>query len=376
MLPIDLPRLWDWLTSQQLVAALLSAPDSLSYLSGYANPTDTSLPFQGCPLLALIVAHEAPSVVVPCTEEADFRQASWLTDVWTYANYDWQQPVQLQAAACEAASRLLQRFELTRGTIGLEKFHLPAAIEEGLRDRYPHLRWNDITGRLADLRAIKTPAELAAIQRAAQLSDVGQARVRSLIEPGASEIAIFSEARAAMEQAAGQRIRVAGDLVTGQRSGADGGGLPRDTRLRPGDLVISDIVPRLNGWWADSCATLAVGEPSSEQRRLHQLVAEALEVGRAAARPGVRASQVDTLVRGYLARHGYHYPHHTGHGVGVAQAEAPWIVPYNHTVLQANMVIALEPGIYPGGSGGVRLEDLFVVTTDGLQLLTHHDRQL
>jgi Xaa-Pro dipeptidase len=233
-----------------------------------------------------------------------------------------------------------------------------------------------LAGRLELSRAVKTADELEAIRSAARLCDVGQARVRELIAPGRSEIAIFAEARASMEQVAGQRIHVAGDLVTGERSGGYGGGLPRADLLEDGHLVISDIVPRLNGWWADSCATLAVGEPSAEHQKIHRIVADAFRLGVEAARPGIKASELDALVRGYVEGHGYQYGHHTGHGVGVAQSEAPWIVPYNDQVLEEGMVITIEPGIYPGGTGGVRIEDLFLVSSDGLEPLTHHDKRL
>ena len=370
------PRVWDWMDRLRLDGALLSDPESVCYLTGYANPADTSFPFKGCPLLVFVVQGYEPVAMVPCSEEADFRKSSWVRTVFTYSNYDFRRAVDIAQVALESIVVLMKRDRFASGRIGYEALHLPACLYEGLREQFGRIYWIDVGHRLARLRAVKTPDELESICRAAHLCDVGQARVRELTAPGMTEIAIFSDARACMEQAAGQRIHVAGDLVTGERSGVDGGGLPGADSLVPGDLLISDLVPRLSGWWGDSCATLAVGEPSAERRQIHRLVADAFQIGRDVAKPGLKASELDAHVRGYLEKHGFHYHHHTGHGVGVAQAEAPWIVPDNDEVLKENMVITLEPGTYPGGRGGVRIEDLFLVTRDGLEALTHHDKRL
>ncbi len=376
MLANDFPRIWDWLDESGLDAALFSDPESICYLTNHVNQSDTSFPFKGCPAMVLVVNRQNPVVVLPGTEEGEFRQSSWVTDLFTYVNYDHERPLSIPANALQKITAGIRQFGVAGGVLGYEALYLPASLREGLADQFPNLQWRDITHRLTAVRAVKMADELVKIRQAAHLCDVGQARIRQLIAPGISEIAIFADARAQMEQAAGQRIHVAGDLVTGECSGGYGGGLPRSDQLEDGHLVISDIVPQLNGWWGDSCATLAVGRLTQEQQKLYLIVKDAFQLGAEKAKPGMKASELDASVRGYVADRGYQYGHHTGHGVGVAQAEAPWIVPYNDEVLQEGMVITIEPGIYPGGTGGVRIEDLFLVTSDGLEPLTHHDKSL
>ena len=110
---------------------------------------------------------------------------------------------------------------------------------------------------------------------------------------------------------------------------------------------------------------------------MHQTATAALEFAISLVKPGAVASEIDRRVRQFIAGAGYPvYPHHTGHGVGVSGHEEPRIVPYNDVRLEPGMVIMLEPGIYFPGETAVRLEDALLVTEDGAELLTRHDKSL
>jgi Xaa-Pro aminopeptidase len=172
-----------------------------------------------------------------------------------------------------------------------------------------------------------------------------------------------------MELAAGERVPVLADLVGGPRT-AEVGGAPGERVLREGDLVICDLVPRVAGYWGDSCATIAVGEPDARARRHHEASREALARGLEAIRPGISGHELDALVRGDLE-----YPHHTGHGIGTDFHEEPRIVAGGGTVLAPGMVVALEPASYGEGSG-VRCEHVAVVTDDGCEVLSRHALEL
>ena len=126
-------------------------------------------------------------------------------------------------------------------------------------------------------------------------------------------------------------------------------------------------MPRLAGYWGDSCATVAVDDVPGEVRSAHARCSEALDRGLAALAPGMVAGDLDALVRA-----GLDYPHHTGHGVGVSAHEEPRIVPGGETVLAPGMIVALEPGTYPG-PWGMRVERLALVTDTGCEILSQHD---
>jgi Xaa-Pro aminopeptidase len=138
-------------------------------------------------------------------------------------------------------------------------------------------------------------------------------------------------------------------------------------------LIISDMVPCLDGYWADSCSTFAVGGVVTDQARaMHAIAREAFERGFEAIRPGITGDELATIVQGAVRGHGYDYWHHTGHGVGVSNHEEPRITPGSATVLAPNMVVLLEPGVYVEGFGGCRQERMIRVTDDGAELMTNN----
>jgi Xaa-Pro aminopeptidase len=219
------------------------------------------------------------------------------------------------------------------------------------------------------LRAVKDDDEIARIRAAIAICDAGQAAARTALRSGVSELEAWGAVQSAMEVAAGERLSLLCDFATGERTG-EIGGPPGPRVVAEGDLAIVDLVPRLAGYFGDSCATIAVGEASEAIRAAHARCCEALERGLAAIAPGVVAGDLDALVRD-----GLDYPHHTGHGVGVAPHEEPRIVPGGATVLAPGMLVALEPGTYPG-PWGMRVERVALVTETGCEVLSAHDLAL
>jgi Xaa-Pro dipeptidase len=251
------------------------------------------------------------------------------------------------------------------GALAVELDSLPGDVVAGLAGR--DLR--DVRPELQAARAVKDADELEAIRAAIGVADVGQAAARASLRAGAAELELWTETRAAMERHAGSRLPVLADFVTGERT-AEVGGPPTARTVADGDLLLVDLVPRLGAYWADSCATVALGEPPEAARAAHAAALDALEAAKAAIRPGVIAGAVDAAARAPMEAAGG-YPHHTGHGLGLTVHEAPRIVPGAEAVLAEGMVIALEPGAY-GDGWGVRVEQVVVVTEDGCDVLSGH----
>jgi Xaa-Pro aminopeptidase len=254
----------------------------------------------------------------------------------------------------------------------VELNYLPAALAPVIHETLAQATLQPLDGRLDPLRAVKTAEEIEKIRAALRLCDIAQADIRDHAKPGLSELELWGAMKARLEVAANSRLPILADLVAGPRT-ADIGGPPLDYILQPGDALIFDVVPRLDGYWGDNAATYFVGEPSAQLAKAYAVVHDTLRQGLELVRPGLRAGDLDNALREAIRSAGYEpYPHHTGHGLGVAYHEEPRIVPYNDMLLEAGMVIAIEPGIYLPGVGGVRLEHALLVTATGCEVLTQH----
>lgn len=151
-----------------------------------------------------------------------------------------------------------------------------------------------------------------------------------------------------------------------------------------GEPIVIDIYPRskITGWWGDMSRTVCFGEPSSELLRMYEVVREAKRMAIAMARPGVSGQALYRMVQDYFVTMGYEtngqgeefkyyegFVHSLGHGLGQAVHESPRLGEGSDDVLQVGDVITIEPGLYYKDIGGVRLEDLLIVTDDGVQNL-------
>ena len=140
-----------------------------------------------------------------------------------------------------------------------------------------------------------------------------------------------------------------------------------------GDLVIIDVGALVDGYHSDMTRTFVVGEPTTQQAEIYELVRQAQAAGLKAIRPGVAAADVDEACRAVFRDTGFAdwFIHNTGHGVGLDIHEDPFSSPVSEATLLEGDVVTVEPGLYRDGFGGVRIEDLVSVTATGCALLTH-----
>jgi len=138
---------------------------------------------------------------------------------------------------------------------------------------------------------------------------------------------------------------------------------PTDRKIRKGDLVTVDLTLRYNGYIADATRTFAVGTIDSEKKKIYHIVKEAQERGLDAVKAGAKCGAVDNACRSFIKRAGYgkYFIHSTGHGIGLEVHEPPWLRMKNDEVLQKNMTVTVEPGIYLPNKFGVRIEDSAIV---------------
>jgi Xaa-Pro dipeptidase len=365
----------DLLRTRGLSRALFADPDSVRWLTGFAPPIQLGWHhFAGGPAVVWYEdGHFTLLVLDAHAEAAGAFDAEPDGTLRTYPGYTIEQPITSPEHLAAALVAVVGRAG-GNGRIGVEQHALPAFLHAALTAALPAAaqavpidRW------LVPLRMVKTPEELAKLRRNFALTDLGHRVAREVTRPGLREIDVWTEIHRAIERDAGVRVPLGNDCIVGYRTGNNIGGWPLGHVIREDTALVVDLSTAHQGYWSDSCGTYYATEPTPRQRALHRVVQDALDYAVSLVRPGVAANEVDRQVRGFMARAGYPvYPHHTGHGVGVSVHEEPRIVPYNDTVLEAGMVIMLEPGIYFPGETSVRLEHGLLITPDGAEVLTTH----
>lgn len=364
-------RLEAFLESRSLGAALLSNPGTITWLTGYSAPIESGpSPFDGGPALAWVQGGRVTLIV------SDAERAA--ADVFEghveeYAGYTLDAPIDAFRHAGDVLASVIAGARGSGRDAAIELDTLPGSLLRVAERALGGSRLIAIDDDLPALRAVKSHAEIARLRAALELCDIAHGAARSGLRAGITEIDLWNHVRAAVERAAGGRIPALVDVVAGSRA-AEIGGPPTDRPIGRGDAVILDVVLRRDGYWGDTAATWFAGEPVAELRRAYDTARTALRRAVATVRPGLEVRALDVLLRSETATFGgsASYPHHSGHGIGTTYHDPPRIVPYDTGRLAPGMVITLEPGVYIPGIGGVRLEDVVLVTDDGSELLSRH----
>ncbi len=347
--------------------ALFTDHDSVRWLTGLNLPAPALLFFERGSFT--LFADEGFSDASSFSSEPDCAHIS-------FVGYTIDQPIDAPSRLAEALRDLLANGSGKSGRVGVEDKSLPLALWQTFLDARPGCEPLSLEGSLLPLRAVKTDEELARIREGFRLVTIGHDAGRKAVRLGQREIDVWTEVQTAVEREAGKWMQMGNDCIVGHRP-ANMSAAPLDFEIIANDALILDLSVVVDGYWTDSCATYYAEQPTAQQYQMHKFVEEALAYAVSLIRPGVVAQEVDKMVRSFMANGGYEvYPHHTGHGIGLTGHEEPRIVPYNQERFQEGNVIMLEPGIYIPSVTSIRLEDSFLVTANGAEPLSHHDKSL
>ena len=283
-----------------------------------------------------------------------------------------------KASRHRASLHKASRHALSQPILGVE----PESLTAGARDRLVALlrgkaRLRSAPPLVERARMIKDVAEISLIRSALDLG-ASLFRVACMtIKPGVREV----EVAAAMEYEARSKgaegMSFPTIIAAGPRS-AVVHGRASAARIPRRGFVVCDFGVILSGYCSDRTRTVHVGQPSREARKLYAAVLEAQLAAIAAVRPGVTAAEVDEAARAVLrkAKLARYFTHSTGHGLGLEIHEAPRLAVGQQQKLEPGMVVTIEPGAYIPGRGGVRIEDVVVVTSAGCDVLAPADKEL
>lgn len=267
--------------------------------------------------------------------------------------------------------------ERLQGRVGFEDDQMPVRMHTKLVEKLADgVEAVPAGGLVERLRRVKDEEELAAIAAASELADEVWlwSLERGLAGRGEREVALAAEAR--IRELGGEPSFPA--IVAAGPNGALPHAEPGAREIGRGELVVFDMGAKLDGYCSDGTRTYATGEPGEEARAVYEVVLAAQAAALEAIKAGAKGEDVDGIARKVIeeAGHGERFGHGLGHGVGLEVHEGPRLSPRADDVLAPNEVVTVEPGIYLPGRLGVRIEDLVVVTDDGLRNLSGLPKEL
>jgi Xaa-Pro dipeptidase len=357
-------RLGEVLTSSGLHSLVLNAGPSLTYLTGLHFHLSER------PVVTFFIPGRHPIIVLPELEQEKLKGLSFNMEAFPYGEDPTTWPAIFNKAVKSAG--------LAGKRNGVEPRQL-RLLEYRLVSSYASP--NDFFSAeevVATLRIRKDEQEVAAMRSAARIAEQALTATIPYIKVGMSEHNIAIELTLQLFRAGCDPQVPFSPIVSAGPNSANPHATPTDRKLTPGDLLVIDWGASYQGYFSDITRTFTIGEVQPEIRNICRVVLEANSAGRATARPGVTASEVDHAARAVIEKEGYgkFFTHRTGHGLGMEGHEEPYIRSGNPLQLQPGMVFTIEPGIYLPGRNGIRIEDDVVITEGGSECLTRLPREV
>ena len=349
-----------YLDARGLDALIVSTPANIVYLTGFAGSAGL-----------MVVSREREWLLV------DGRYARAVVESISGGKFAPVNVERVSGRYEETLREVIDRETLRR--VGFEAAHVTVAVLASWRQAAPGVAFESTSRIVEGQRVIKDDAEVAIFRRGAELLTDVHASLPAIVRAGRTERDVAAAVDAALLDAGFDRPSFETIVASGPNSALPHA-RPTMRRLTDGDLVVLDFGGVISGYCLDLTRTAVVGKMLPAAQALYEAVRDASVAALGAVRPGVLATEVDGRAREVLAERnlGEAFLHATGHGLGLDVHEAPRLgKPDGHSPqrLEAGMVLAIEPGAYVEGIGGVRLEDDVLVTPGGSEVLTRlsHD---
>jgi Xaa-Pro aminopeptidase len=284
--------------------------------------------------------------------------------------------VTVKGSTLIGVGKALGRWKLRR--LGFERNHIPFHIHDYLRAELPlGTEFKPVADLVESRRTVKSEAEIALIRKAVETNSLAFQRALAKVKVGQPESDLAAEIEYQMRKLGAEGPSFETIVASGTRAALPHARPTRDP-IQGDQLLLIDMGATQDGYTSDMTRTVFVGSASPKWKKRYRAVLEAQLASIAAIRAGVTASKVDQTGRKVLKSHGLDraFTHSTGHGLGLEIHEAPRLGKKDKTVLEAGMVVTVEPGIYLEGEGGIRIEDTVLVTASGCEVLTPSPKEL
>ncbi len=321
------------------------------------------------PIVAFFPIEGRPALLLPAFEATRLKDDLALEiDLYPYRDEEGHEG---------ALERACSTLGLAGKRTGVEYLTMRVLELKLLEEHAPGCQIVALESLMTELRLVKDATEIEHMRRAVDITEQALRGVREIIRPGLTELQVAAELKMALFRTGAEGLAFDPLVLAGPNS-ASPHASPSERPIQSGDVVTIDCGATWRGYCADITRVFAVGRIDPELEKAYRAVKEANRAGRAAARMGVPAQEVDRAARRVIIEAGYgeYFSHRTGHGLGLEVHEPPYIVEGNERVLEPGMVFTVEPGIYLTGVGGVRIEDDVMVTANGAETLTAFSREL
>jgi Xaa-Pro aminopeptidase len=352
-----LRRLRRILEEQRIDAFLVAVPENRFYLSGYGAEDLHLTESSGY----LLITESQQHLLTDFRYREEAETSALDFHVWLYSEGLGQTLTQLFS-------------ELPVARLAVEPHYLTFSryreVDQALKAARPAAEVIPAEDLVERLRLVKEAEEVAKIRDSLALTERALAQVWETLRPGRTEREVAWEIERCIREGGAEAVSFPPIVASGPRAALPHA-VPTERKIASGDPVILDLGSRLGHYCSDMTRTWVAGAPDNKLREIYRIVREAQLAAQDFIRAGKDSVEVDTVARGLITKAGYgdHFGHGLGHGVGLAVHEQPGLRRLKGMVLEENMVVTIEPGIYLPGYGGVRLENMVRITQTGCEIL-------
>ena len=270
----------------------------------------------------------------------------------------------------------IMEFLETKGlrTIGFEGQHVNYNTYAQLDAKFELVPLNN---EIEKIRMYKTTDEVSLIRKACEIADETYEHILKFIKPGQSELEVRNELEHHMRKLGAEGSSFDIIVASGER-GALPHGVASDKKIEAGEMVTLDFGAYYEGYASDITRSFGVGSVTEEMEKVHDIVLTSQLAALDGIRTGMTGREADAIARDIITEQGYgeNFGHSLGHGFGLEVHEMPGLAKSSDMVLEKEMCVTVEPGIYIDGVGGVRIEDDCILTDEGLEKLSHSSKEL
>lgn len=341
------------LQHEQADAAWITTPLNVFYFTGYRSEPHERL------FALLITANGDQTLYCPKMEVEEVKNSPFEGKIIGYL--DTENPFEIDPSSF---NKLL-----------IESEHLTVKRQRELTQNFGVQHYGDIDQTIKELRNIKNESEIENIREAAKLADKCIEIGTEFLKVGVTERELVNHIENEIKKFGVSEMSFDTMVLFGDHA-ASPHGTPGERKLVKDEYVLFDLGVIYNHYCSDMTRTVKFGTPSEEAQTIYNIVLEAETNAIEAIKAGVPLQDIDKIARDIISDAGYgdYFPHRLGHGLGLEEHEYQDVSSTNSNLLEAGMVITIEPGIYVPNVAGVRIEDDILVTENGYEILTNYDK--